>query len=184
VSTTPDQRKVVLRRAARVARRGHAEALDRDLDGDEERAGGRSPGAVCRDALLDLAELGQATCVAAYVSQGDEPPTEEFLAELRSRGVRVLLPILREDLDLEWAVDDADVIVVPALAVDSGGVRLGYGGGSYDRALLRTRSDAVRVALLYDGELSEEPLPEHEHDQRVDAVAMPGRGVIRLSGRT
>jgi 5-formyltetrahydrofolate cyclo-ligase len=222
VGTTPDQRKAVLRRAARADRRGHAQQLAAELSGEMkgEHGGesgaasgepGRSAGSAWRDALLDLPELAEATCVAAYLSRGDEPPTEELLAELRRRRVPVLLPVLRADLDLEWSLDDgsrrasavrpglqepageslglhglegADVIVVPALAVDTGGVRLGYGGGSYDRALLRARPDALRIALLYDGELSEAPLPEHEHDQRVDAVATPGRGVIRLRARS
>jgi 5-formyltetrahydrofolate cyclo-ligase len=161
-------------------------------------------------AVLALPELQAATCVTAYVARMAEPDTAPLIAELHQRGVRVLLPVLLPDLDLDWAVDDgerhrssvhrgltepagppigrdaigeADVILAPALAVDRSGVRLGYGGGCYDRALTRTRPDALVVALLHDGELRDEPLPAEPHDRRVDAVAMPS-GVVRLVERT
>jgi 5-formyltetrahydrofolate cyclo-ligase len=65
--------------------------------------------------------------------------------------------------------------------VDRTGVRLGYGGGCYDRALTRIRPGALVVALLHEGELLEEPLPAEDHDRRVDAVALPS-GVVRLTG--
>lgn len=100
--------------------------------------------------------------VCAYASFGSEPDTRELVDNLHSRGVRVLLPVLLPDADLDWAAYDgrfasgrlglrepvgerlgvdairaADVVLVPALAVSSTGDRLGRGGGSYDRALAR-----------------------------------------------
>jgi 5-formyltetrahydrofolate cyclo-ligase len=165
-------------------------------------------GEALRDAVLGLPEVASASCVTAYVARKAEPDTAPLIAELHRRGVRVLLPVLLPDLDLDWADDDgerhrsgvhrgltepmgtplgidaiaaADVILAPALAVDPSGVRLGYGGGCYDRALTRSRPDALVIALLHDGELLDEPLPAEPHDRRVDAVAMPS-GVVRLSG--
>ena len=61
------------------------------------------------------------------------------------------------------------MVIVPALHVDRKGNRLGQGGGSYDRALARTK--AWKVALVYPGELSSENLPIEGHDQLLDAVA-------------
>ena len=149
--------------------------------------------------VLDLPDIGDAGCVAAYLSFGAEPSTSELLAHLRSRGVRVLLPILREDLDLDWAiyvgpqgvvqggngpgrpsgtplgvdkVAEADVVVVPALAVGADGTRLGRGGGSYDRALARVPVDRPVVALLYDGELLPR-VPSEDHDRRVNLAVQP-----------
>ena len=59
-----------------------------------------------------------------------------------------------------------------------GGVRLGRGGGSYDRAL--ARATGLVVALLHDGELLDR-LPREPHDLPVHAVALPG-GVTVLAG--
>ena len=68
-----------------------------------------------------------------------------------------------------------DVVILPALRVDRSGVRLGQGGGSYDRALAQDNSVAKswKVALLHDEELSSESLPRESHDVLIDAVALP-----------
>jgi len=155
--------------------------------------------------LLALPAVAGADVVAAYVPGGSEPGSVRLLDELRDRGARVLLPVLLPDGDLDWAeyagsaalvagaratrepagprlgraaVCSAGVVVVPALAVDQQGHRLGRGGGSYDRVLARLPAGVPVVALLYDGELVES-LPVEEHDRPVDVVVMPG-GVHRL----
>jgi 5-formyltetrahydrofolate cyclo-ligase len=71
------------------------------------------------------------------------------------------------------------MVVVPAVAVDARGNRLGRGGGSYDRALTRVPAQTLVVALLHDGEVVEE-LPDEPHDRRVDAVITPGAGLVML----
>jgi 5-formyltetrahydrofolate cyclo-ligase len=75
------------------------------------------------------------------------------------------------------AVRTCDVVVVPALAVDRDGHRLGRGGGSYDRAL--PGAQGLVVALLHDGELLD-AVPTDPHDVAVHAVATPGLGLLRL----
>ena len=71
------------------------------------------------------------------------------------------------------AIARADALIVPALAVDRGGRRLGQGGGWYDR-MLPLRRDGVGVfAMVYDDELVPGPLPTEEHDEVVDAVITP-----------
>jgi 5-formyltetrahydrofolate cyclo-ligase len=136
--------------------------------------------------------------VAVYAALGTEPPTAPLLERL---GDRALLPVLDDDGDLDWAAWDGalrpgprgtaapggarlgrdavggcGLVVVPALAVDRRGVRLGRGGGSYDRAL--PRATGLVVALLHDGELVEE-LPAEPHDVPVGAVATPSGGLQR-----
>ncbi|MFB6395191.1 5-formyltetrahydrofolate cyclo-ligase, partial [Polymorphospora sp. 2-325] len=76
------------------------------------------------------------------------------------------------------AVGAADLVVVPAVAVDRRGLRLGRGGGSYDRALARVAPATLTVALLHDGELLD-AVPAEEHDRPVHAVITPS-GVRRL----
>ncbi|MFI1225648.1 MULTISPECIES: 5-formyltetrahydrofolate cyclo-ligase [unclassified Streptomyces] len=153
-------------------------------------------------AALDLPELADARTVAAYVSVGREPGTRALLEALRGRGARVLLPVLLADNDLDWAVYegpehllpagrgllepdgphlgpaavlDADAVLLPGLAVDGAGMRLGRGGGSYDRVLARLTAAGAhpaRVVLLYDGEVVAR-VPSEPHDHPVDAVVTP-----------
>jgi 5-formyltetrahydrofolate cyclo-ligase len=158
-----------------------------------------------RDALLTLPEVEMAACIAAYVSIGVEPETRGLLFGLWKRGAYVLLPRLLPDGDLDWAtyegpdsltpgrfglmeptapargvpaVRAADVVIVPALAVDRTGVRLGRGGGSYDRVLARLGPGILSVALVYDSELLG-AVPHEPHDQRVRAAATPAGGIVR-----
>ena len=71
------------------------------------------------------------------------------------------------------------MVVVPAVAVDRAGVRLGRGGGSYDRVLARVPPGVPVIALLYDGELCA-ALPAGPHDRRVTAVVTPSAGFVPL----
>lgn len=145
--------------------------------------------------------------VAGYVPSDGEPGGAALPDVLGTWGDRVLLPVLRSDLDLDWAeytgpdclqrarwrlcepdgprlgrgaVSTASVLVVPALAVDRTGTRLGRGGGSYDRALSRVPRRTLVVALLYDGELVDDLLPHEPHDRRVNAVVTPAAGFRRI----
>jgi len=79
------------------------------------------------------------------------------------------------------AVARADAVLVPALAVDRAGNRLGRGGGSFDRALARVGPLVPLIALLYDDELVDR-LPAEPHDVPVRAVVRPTRGVTPVPG--
>jgi 5-formyltetrahydrofolate cyclo-ligase len=174
------------------------------LSAEERRAAGR----LIRDAVLSLPELGMAGTVAVYYSVGFEPETRGLVFGLWKRGTYVVLPVLGEDGDLDWAsfegpesmvkgprgllepgetrrgvetVARADAVLVPALAVDRAGNRLGRGGGSFDRALARVGPLVPLIALLYDDELVEH-LPAEPHDVPVRAVVRPTYGVTLLSG--
>ena len=155
--------------------------------------------------LMGSDEVRRAATVAAYVSIGTEPGTGPLLDMLRTAGKRVILPVLLPDNDLDWAVyggpEDlaparrgllepvgprlgpealatADVVLVPALAVDARGMRLGRGGGSYDRALGRVPVGTFVCAVLYDGEQLGQ-VPAAAHDRPVTAAVTPG-GLTRL----
>jgi 5-formyltetrahydrofolate cyclo-ligase len=141
-----------------------------------------------RQALLHLA-TGLRT-VAAYLPMRNEPGGAQLPATLVKVCDTLLVPVLLPDRDLDWAgypdptplgvtaITTAELVIVPAVAVDRTGVRLGRGGGSYDRALTRVGFGTPVVAVLYDGELVDE-LPREPHDRRVTAVITPA-GLIRL----
>jgi 5-formyltetrahydrofolate cyclo-ligase len=171
---------------------------------DDQR---KSAGIQLRNALLEMPEIAMAGTIAAYLSVGSEPDTRGLVFALWKRGAYVLLPVVRDDFDLDWAsyegpeslvprgrpglleptepvrgvgaIASADFVIVPALAVSRDGHRLGRGAGCYDRALARVGAAVPTVALVYDDELVAE-LPVAPHDQRVKAVAQPGRGITRL----
>ncbi|MFJ8083648.1 5-formyltetrahydrofolate cyclo-ligase [Streptomyces sp. NPDC096205] len=105
---------------------------------------------------------------------------EGSLARVRHGGKMALFEPAGERLGPD-AVVSADVVLLPGLAVDARGMRLGRGGGSYDRVLARLeRADAhpALVVLLYDTEVVEH-VPEEAHDQPVHAAVTP-TGVHRF----
>jgi 5-formyltetrahydrofolate cyclo-ligase len=144
--------------------------------------------------ILSASELKNATNIASYISYEFEPETSDLNQRLIEDGKKVFLPRLLENNDIQWVswdgslenltknekiyepIGDAveielDVIILPALHVDRMGNRLGQGGGSYDRAL--SRSKAFKIALLHYGELTSEILPVQPHDEKVNAAATP-----------
>lgn len=76
------------------------------------------------------------------------------------------------------ALGQAQVVLVPALAVDRHGVRLGRGGGFYDRSLPLCAAGTRLVAVVWDGEVVE-ALPSEAHDIRMTHALTPG-GLIAL----
>lgn len=139
--------------------------------------------------------------VAAYVSVGNEPCTRLLLDSLAERGVTVLLPVLGPQLSRSWgyfrgsadlaerapgrppepsgdalppeAIAAVDGLIIPALAVDRNGWRLGQGGGWYDRMLPLRGTDVQVFAMVHADELVAGPLPTEMHDAPVDAVITP-----------
>lgn len=165
-----------------------------------------------RDANGDhlLAALATASCVAAYLPLATEPLDLQLLDQLAGR-IRVLVPVVTGAAPLDWcdypgpvrrgawgidepigprlgpdAVAAADAVLVPALAVDPGGHRLGRGGGHYDRTLelrarlLIGRSPGLRIAVIFDDELLP-ALPYDALDRPVTAIVRPTTGLQPVS---
>ena len=145
-----------------------------------------------RDAGLAI-ERG--AIVSAYWPMRDELDTRKLLAMLHGEGMRCALPVMQQkDKPLSfrrWQLDDVlqeasfgvaeptsdqptltpDVILVPLLAVDGDGNRLGYGGGYYDRTLLQRRQGregpVVAVGIAYDAQRVP-VVPHDEGDAKLD----------------
>jgi 5-formyltetrahydrofolate cyclo-ligase len=149
-----------------------------------------------------------AQTVCAYVPVGSEPGSIELIASLHRRGVRVLLPVAgaaNVPEPLQWGeyrpgeligaryglqepappwlvaetIADASVILVPALAVDRAGVRLGRGAGFYDRSLPLADATARLIAVVRDAELVD-LLPAEPHDVRMTHALTPHNGLVAL----
>ncbi|MFD2757004.1 5-formyltetrahydrofolate cyclo-ligase [Gulosibacter faecalis] len=152
-----------------------------------------------RDQLEGLVTRFDARTIACFAATPLEPPTGAFLDWAREHGVRVLLPRAVSATALEWCVDDgtlrehprlrvpepagladpagldrAELVVLPAAAVDRTGARVGWGGGYYDRALEVLRPDLRRrlFALVHDDEVFD-ALPHEPHDVPVVGIVTP-----------
>jgi 5-formyltetrahydrofolate cyclo-ligase len=152
-----------------------------------------------------LGRLGGLRRIAAYVPVGREPGSLRLLDALRDGGTEVLLPVVVTD-GLNWAryggqdglaagalgtrapagprlgpvaLATAEAVLVPALAVDHRGVRLGRGGGYYDRALATFPAGVPLVGLLHDGELVPR-LPADPWDRVVTSAVEPAIGWTEL----
>ncbi|MGY4643648.1 5-formyltetrahydrofolate cyclo-ligase [Cellulomonas sp. URHB0016] len=156
------------------------------------------------DVVTSIPAVAGASCVSVYAARPSEPGTGPLLEALAARGVRLLLPVLGSGLRRDWAeyagpddlrerapgrppepgtptlgaaaLADAEVIVAPALAVDTSGARLGQGGGWYDRALEHAREGVLVVGVVFPEEVYDattRPLPRERHDRLIDVVATP-----------
>ena len=157
--------------------------------------------------LTGLVTQLDARSIAAYLPAQDEPDIRPFLAWAEQQELRVLLPISRDDGLLDWAVasdaevegidgmpepvgellgpiaiNDVDLILVPAAAVDRTGMRMGWGRGYFDRTLGSMEKCPPVYAVIFDNELVE-TVPTELHDKRVDGVVTPS-GVTDLTEST
>jgi 5-formyltetrahydrofolate cyclo-ligase len=153
--------------------------------------------------LLELEPLARARAVSLFwpMTERREVDLRSLDATLRARGVRVAYPQVERATnamsfrfvddpasmvdagggfaepspdDLAAAPGELDVIVVPALAVDPRGHRIGYGAGYYDRTLPGHAPPAVTVAVAYDFQLVPE-VPATEGDVPVDWAVTDAR---------
>jgi 5-formyltetrahydrofolate cyclo-ligase len=141
--------------------------------------------------LLDLPEISRAHVIASYYSFGTEPSTIALNRAIVASGKTLILPRIIGD-EIEWVewngtpetlsengkfheptgpiftqLDAIDLVLVPALAIDPDGYRLGQGGGFYDRALLLLR--AWKHGVVYPYERMEHDLPREPWDIAVDS---------------
>lgn len=150
--------------------------------------------------LQELIGSTEAASLSCYLSMPTEPNTRPFVDWAESRGLRVLFPVTREDGLLDWtvgeeetevaglhgmpepegdllgpmAINDVDLILVPAAAVDATGTRLGWGRGYFDKTLGSMGKCPPVYAIVFDGEFVEE-VPREVHDQPVNGVVTPTR---------
>ncbi|PXW25246.1 UNVERIFIED_CONTAM: 5-formyltetrahydrofolate cyclo-ligase [Williamsia faeni] len=152
-------------------------------------------------------EIGPDATIAAHVPIGTEPGSVAMLEALRDQRHRVLLPIVGpgDPSPLSWAgydgpeslttgrfgllepagapqpgsvINSADLILVPALAVDRSGNRLGRGAGYYDRSLQSIDTKRL-VAVVYDHEVLDE-IPGDALDVPMGWSLTPSGGFHRL----
>ena len=173
----------------------------RQLLSEAQRASAASAIAARLDELVD--ELG-ARSISCFLSTTTEPGTRGFVTAAVRRGIRVLLPITRADGLLDWAVatddgeiaeglyglpeptgevlgpiavNDVDLMIIPAAAVDRTGMRMGWGRGFFDKTIGSMEKCPPVYAVIYDSEMLDS-LPREVHDQPVTGVVTPTQTLI------
>lgn len=192
-----DDAKRALRANLRERRQQHSDAV---------RAAAAEGVKVQLDALV--ASLG-ARSVSCFLSTPTEPGTHDFIMDAMARGIRVLLPITRVDGLLDWAVadptgdiaeglfgvpepvgevlspsavNDVDLLIIPAAAVDRTGMRLGWGRGYFDKTIGSMERCPPVYAVIFDSELIDE-VPRDLHDQPVTGVVTPTQTITLAPSR-
>lgn len=148
--------------------------------------------------LRQLVAAYQAQRIGCYLSTTDEPPTRDFIDWAMAAGIEVLVPVSRDDGLMDWAlcdnhgesldvlgmpiptsellgpmaIDNADVLLIPASLVDRQGGRLGWGRGYFDRMLGSMAHRPPVFAVVYDHEIIDQ-VPREAHDQGVDGAVTP-----------
>jgi 5-formyltetrahydrofolate cyclo-ligase len=195
VMTSLPEEKRALRAVLRV-RRTEAARADRDA------------AAALADGVLHSVRMPPQATVSGYLSIGDEIDVRPLLRRLRSRGHAIALPVVVKSgqplVFRRWGEEDPladgpfgtrqplasaptvlpEVVILPMLAFDRRGFRLGYGGGYYDRtlALLRRRRPMIAVGVAYAAQ--EVPaVPSGRHDQALDWIVTE-REAIKPEGGT
>jgi 5-formyltetrahydrofolate cyclo-ligase len=169
-------------------------------------AHGATAGARLAEHGLGFLPLAPNSIVSGFSAIRDEIDPLALLQRLQSEGHHLCLPVMQgKGVPLvfrAWSPGDAmgkvqwgiaeplpdkqvlepDVVLVPLLAFDARGFRLGYGGGFYDRTLARLRAikPVVAVGIAYD-ELKVDAVPHRGYDERLDWVLTPS-GPQRCSG--
>lgn len=153
---------------------------------------------ILKEKLFSLAEFKKAKCVMFYVSKHYEIDTHEMIDESIAMGKKIVVPItLKEENTLRLSelrdrekelikghygihqpgekhikpvpLSEVDVMVIPGIAFDKYGHRLGHGGGYFDRFLHRAPANLVTVGLAFDFQVLDE-LPRHDTDIPVNKI--------------
>jgi len=150
--------------------------------------------------FIDMIEYRDASVIALYSAILNEVFTEEILRAARLNGKKVVYPRVRDSL-LEFAevrersdlvpgvygilepsgtsvcsVREIDLMLLPGVAFDLSGYRLGYGKGYYDRTLHGFLGDVLLVGLAFDMQVVE-TIPAEIHDVRLDLLLTEERMV-------
>jgi 5-formyltetrahydrofolate cyclo-ligase len=153
--------------------------------------------------LPELPELQNVATILGYAALPNEFDPMPAIWRLRKRGVRIAYPRIEApgvlgmhyvDHEMELVPGPfglaqpgqhapraphllIDAVIIPGVAFDEQGTRLGYGGGYYDRLLPMMRPECVRIGIAFDEQVLPH-IPIEEHDERVDVIITPAR-VIR-----
>ncbi|MDT8715222.1 5-formyltetrahydrofolate cyclo-ligase [Clostridium sp. 19966] len=147
--------------------------------------------------LIGSQHFNEAKCIFAFVSFQNEVNTHKFIDYALKQGKTLAVPlVISKERGMAAVVIDSlkelrpnkmgilepenyegkilnpneiDLMIVPGLAFEKSGGRIGYGGGFYDRYIPKLKKDAVKIGVAYDFQILDS-IPMYEHDMKVDYV--------------
>ena len=157
--------------------------------------------------LFSLKEFNEAKNIMLYISFNTESDTQKIIRELLNKKEKIIVVpyVIKGDLRLhlselkninelepktfgilepkemyirEFNPDKLDLVIVPGIAFDKKGHRIGYGYGYYDRFLKTIKKKAVKIGLAFDFQLIEN-IPEEEHDVPMNIV-VTDKEILRI----
>ena len=155
-------------------------------------------------AVVESEEFDRARTIALYRAMPGEVLTDEIFEAARRRGMAALYPKVEGDgvlsfRDIDrldqmkpgaWEIleppptapvrplSETDLVIVPGVAFDRRGRRLGQGGGYYDKMLHQMRPASVRMGIAYELQVVDE-IPHEPHDEMMDCLATES-GILRF----
>lgn len=152
----------------------------------------------CLENLKEFSEYQKNQWIYTYMAIGSEVDTIFMISEFLKQGKRVAVPKVEKDeiafyeiqtikdckpglwgilepISYQAPAEEKGLMLLPGLAFDKKGNRLGYGGGYYDK-YLKKHENCVSVALAYELQILEE-IPHEEHDKTVDYIITPERRI-------
>lgn len=158
---------------------------------------------------LGIPDVADASAVMVYGASPEEADVSVLEFALRERGIRIAYPRVAgsRELTLHWIAAGSELVagafglrepaitaprahlaelsalIVPGIAFDPKGNRLGFGGGYYDTLLSTGETLPLTVGVAYDEQIVAE-VPHHDHDQPMDMVVTPTRTFRRLTSST
>ena len=152
---------------------------------------------IIKEKLFSLHEFINAEIIFFYASFRSEVATHTMIKESLEMGKRVMLPKVQIDGHMvklyeiqdiselspghmgipepsftniySLSIDQANIIIIPGVAFDYSGNRLGYGGGYYDMLLAQRKKKVPIIALAYEEQLVDE-IPSEPHDVKIDMI--------------
>ena len=149
--------------------------------------------AIIGEKFFTLPQYGKAKIIGFYASKIEEVPTDNFIEKVLAEGKRVVLPRVNPGFKLIWheiknlkdltvsifavrepkkntpkvELKDMDLLIVPSVAFDRKGNRVGYGKGFYDRVLVNFSGKSIGLAFTCQ---IIDKVPREKHDKKVDKI--------------
>lgn len=156
--------------------------------------------------LVQMPEILAARTISTYINTRSEVRTTDFIKWALSNSKRVIIPITDKanrrlvfsevkDLNSELAkgaygimepkiefrrrvaLEEANIVIIPGVAWDRSGFRIGYGAGYYDRSINALRTRVLKIGLAYEFQLVPN-VPKSRYDRRVDKIVTERRIII------